>query len=228
VTGSVEEAFVLDAAAECSSRPLGRLEIAPIEPGEVKSAVRVFLDAFHDNVRLVYGNDPKPDAMVDVWSFVRQVEPGGFLAAHIGAQFAGYAIFTSSIRALQRRAVMHGAIFVWALRALSGRYGIRWLSAGKLFWNKLLFVGNSGRFRTEGDAQLINIAVSPDVRGKGVAKALTRAGLNYLAQHRVPEVRLEVRPDNLAAIAAYRANGFVEGGNVRDSAGEWLVMTARP
>jgi ribosomal protein S18 acetylase RimI-like enzyme len=221
----------LSSAPTSSSGPLGPLsplEIKPIQPAEVDAAVHVFLEAFYDNVRLVYGDAPKPDAMHDVWSFVREAEPGGFLAAHTGQRFGGYVIFTSSIRALQRRAITQGAVFRWVLRALSGRYGIRWLNLGKLFWNKVLFVGNAGRFRSSGDAQLLNIAVAQSERGKGVAKALTRAGLDYLAQQHVGEVRLEVRPDNLAAISAYRANGFVERGRVRDAGGEWLVMTAQP
>jgi ribosomal protein S18 acetylase RimI-like enzyme len=221
----------LSSAPGRSSGPLGPpspLEIRPIQPAEVDAAVHVFLEAFYGNVRLVYGDAPKPDAMHDVWSFVREVEPGGFLLARFEQRFAGYAIFTSSIRALQRRAITQGAVFRWALRAVSGRYGIRWLNVSRLFWNKLLFMGNAGRFRSSGDAQLLNIAVAPNEMGKGVAKALTRAGLDYLARQRVGEVRLEVRPDNLAAITAYRANGFVERGRVRDAGGEWLVMTAQP
>lgn len=214
--------------SEWSSGPLGSFAVGPIEQAEIDHAVHIFLDAFHDNVRLIYGTQPQPDAMRDVWTFVRAAEPGGFLGARgSGADLLGYAIFTSSIKALQRRA-LRGEIFVWAARALCGRYGIRWLNMGKLLWNKVLFLGSAARFRTAGDAQLLNIAVSPAARGKGVAKALVHAGLVYLAQRNVREVRLEVRPDNLAAIAAYRDNGFAERGRTRDAGGEWLVMTANP
>ena len=216
-------------ATESSSGPIGPLIVSPIDQGEIDAAARIFLDAFRDNVQLIYGSEPKRDAMRDVWTFVRDVEPGGFLAArNSGADLIGYAIFTHSIKALQRRALREGKIFVWAARALSGRYGIRWFHVGKLLWNKVLFVGGSARFRTAGDAQLLNIAVSAAARGKGVAKALVRAGLIYLAQRNVREVRLEVRPDNLPAITAYRDNGFVERGRTSDAGGEWLVMTANP
>jgi ribosomal-protein-alanine N-acetyltransferase len=208
--------------------PLEPLAIGPLAVSDVEPAVRIFLGAFHDNVSLVYGDDPKPDAMRDVWSFVRTVEPGGFLGARLDSHLVGYAIFTSSLRALQCKAAWSGTVFVWGLRALAGRYGIRWLNIGKLLWNKMLFVGNAGRFRTGGDAQLLNIAVAPSARGKGVGKELVRAGLQYLASRHVAEVRLEVRPDNVAAIAAYGANGFVERGRTRDAGGEWLVMTAQP
>ncbi|HXW52340.1 MAG TPA: GNAT family N-acetyltransferase [Candidatus Acidoferrales bacterium] len=202
--------------------------MTPIAENEVGAAVGIFLGAFRDNVRLVYGDDPRPDAMRDVWTFVRQTEPGGFLVARENNDILGYAIFVSSVSALRRKAVRSGAIFGWALRALVGRYGIHWIALARLLWNKTLFVRSSDRFRSEGDAQLLNIAVSPGARGKGIAKLLVHAGLKYLAGEHIQEVRLEVRPENKPAIAAYLANGFVERGRTQDAGGDWIVMTARP
>jgi ribosomal protein S18 acetylase RimI-like enzyme len=51
--------------------------------------------------------------------------------------------------------------------------------------------------------------VRPDARGTGLAAALVEC---VLAQARdvVDEIKLEVSPDNLAAIGLYRAAGFVE------------------
>ena len=205
-----------------------RLAIAPIAPADIEQAVRIFFEAFHDNVTRLYGDQPKPDAMVDVWSFAREVEPGGFLAARDGSSLLGYALFTSSVKALERRALASGRVFVWALRALSGSYGIRWDGLARQFWNKVLFVGGSSSFHTTGDAQLLNIAVAETARGRGVATDLVRAGMDYLAGRGVSEVRLEVLPDNEPAIAAYRAVGFQERGRLRNVHGEWLVMTATP
>jgi len=207
---------------------LGDVEVGPARPDELPEAVRIFLNAFSHNVRLVYGDQPKPDAMLDVWSFARETEPSGFLVARDDAGVLGYAFFTTSVSGLQRRALARGRPLLWAWRALSGRYGIHWVQLSKLLWNKLLFTGSAGRFRTHGDAQLLNIAVDPRARGKGVAKALMRAGLSYLANRGVDEVRLEVRPDNAPAISVYHDTGFVEKGRTRDIHGEWLVMTANP
>lgn len=211
-----------------TSGPSGPPEVTPISEREIDAAVRIFLGAFHDNVRLVYGDDPRPDAMRDVWTFVRQVEPGGFFGARVSSEFVGYAIFVSSVSALRKRALRTGVVLRWGLRALVGRYGIHWLALARLLWNKTLFVSGSGRFRSEGDAQLLNIAVAPSARGKGVAKALVRAGLAYFAGRGVREVRLEVRPDNAPALAAYQETGFIERGRTRDAGGEWIVMTAKP
>jgi [ribosomal protein S18]-alanine N-acetyltransferase len=204
------------------------LNVGPIGQTDVEPAVRIFLDAFHDNVRRIYGDPPKPDAMVDMWSFAREIEPGGFLGARDDSKLVGYALFTSSVSRLQRRALLSGRIFAWALRALSGRYGILWGNLASQLWNKILFVGGSKDHRTSGDAQLLNIAVAPEARGRGVAKALMRGGMDYLAGRGVEEVRLEVEPENTPAIAVYREAGCVERGRMRNMYGEWLVMTGHP
>jgi [ribosomal protein S18]-alanine N-acetyltransferase len=204
------------------------LTIGPIARAEIEPAVSIFFEAFHDNVTRLYGDQPKPDAMVDVWSFAREVEPGAFLAARDGSDLLGYALFTSSVKTLERRALTSGRIFVWMWHALSGRYGIRWDGLTRQVWNKMLFVGSSSNFRTTGDAQLLNIAVAETARGRGVATELVRAGMEYLAGRGIREVRLEVLPDNEPAIAAYHAVGFQERGRMRNVHGEWLVMTATP
>lgn len=204
------------------------LTVGPMSAAEIEPAVRIFFDAFRSEVQRVYGDTPKPDAMIDVWSFARDVEPEGFLAAREDSTVVGYALFTSSVNKLERRAILSGTVLAWALRALSGRYGIRWRRVAAQLWNKILFIGTSKNFRTQGDAQLLNIAVAPQARGRGVAKALVHAGMRYLAERGVPEVRLEVEPHNASAIAAYRDAGFVERGRMRNVYGEWIVMTAQP
>jgi ribosomal protein S18 acetylase RimI-like enzyme len=204
------------------------ISIGPIAADELEAAVRIFFAGFGPGVRRLYGERPRPDAMVDVWGFAREVEPGGFFAAREGGRLAGYALFTSSVSALQRRAVASGRIFVWALRAIFGRYGLVWSAVLDQLRNKLLFVGSSSSFRTSGDAQLLNIAVATEARGHGVATELVRAGLHYLRSRGVHEVRLEVQPGNTAAIAAYRTAGFAERGRLHNVDGEWIVMTADP
>lgn len=202
--------------------------ISPLRPDEVPAAVAIFIEAFYDSLKLTYGDPPNPAAQIDVWTFCREHEPEGFLAARdAGGALVGYAFFTRSLGGLQRAALLRGKPLVWAWRALAGRYGIVWRNAFKLLGNKLAFVGSGGKFRTAGDAQLLNIAVSSQARGVGIARQLLRAGLDYVKRCGVPEVRLEVRPDNTSAINAYVATGFAEVGRTRDAGGGWLVMTAR-
>ncbi len=207
------------------------VRVAPITREQLEPAVQIFLRAFADNVRLVYGERPKPDAMIDVWSFAREFEPGGFLVASDSSGVLGYALFTSSLRAMQRRALASGQVIIWALRAVVSRYGIRWHGVARQLWNKILFVGDSRRFRLHcgrGDAQLLNIAVAQHARGRGIAGSLVAEGMRYLATRGINEVRLEVQPANSAAIAVYRGVGFTEVGKMKNAYGDWLVMTANP
>jgi [ribosomal protein S18]-alanine N-acetyltransferase len=59
-----------------------------------------------------------------------------------------------------------------------------------------------------GTGEVLNLAVSPDFRRRGVARSLLRAGLTYLRKRRVEEVFLEVRESNRSAQALYLSSGF--------------------
>lgn len=129
---------------------------------------------------------------------------------------------------MQREAIRRGAILRWALAAMRGGFALRLSSLWRVLLNKIMFVKHAGHFRTQGDAQLINVAVHPAAQGKGIATALIRAGLAAMRAAHVTEVRLEVRPWNRRAVNLYERTGWVEAGRTRDLEGEWLVMTAKP
>jgi ribosomal-protein-alanine N-acetyltransferase len=59
-----------------------------------------------------------------------------------------------------------------------------------------------------GTGEVLNLAVSPDFRRRGVARALLRAGLALLRKRHVDEVFLEVRESNRSAQALYLSSGF--------------------
>jgi ribosomal-protein-alanine N-acetyltransferase len=59
-----------------------------------------------------------------------------------------------------------------------------------------------------GTGEVLNLAVSPDFRRRGVARALLRAGLALLRKRHVDEVFLEVRESNRSALALYMSSGF--------------------
>jgi mycothiol synthase len=52
------------------------------------------------------------------------------------------------------------------------------------------------------------VGVSPAAHGRGVGKALTVAGLRYLAERRIAEVHLFVESDNEPAVRLYSGLGF--------------------
>ncbi len=140
----------------------------------------------------------------------------------------GYAIFVTSLKRIQRNALLSGTALTWAVRALTGRYDLRPSAMWRILRNKVLFVTSGQKFRTHGDAQLLNVAVNPASRGRGTATALVKAGLRIMHEAGVPEVRLEVRPGNLSAVHVYERTGWHEAGRTRDIEGEWVVMVANP
>ena len=62
------------------------------------------------------------------------------------------------------------------------------------------------------EGQIINIAVSPDYRRKGIGRALMEAFLQKAYVLGIKTLTLEVRASNQAAKALYEAFGFVQNG----------------
>lgn len=59
-----------------------------------------------------------------------------------------------------------------------------------------------------GAAEILNLAVAPEARRRGIARRLIEAGLARLVARGAEEVFLEVRESNLAARSLYAAYGF--------------------
>ena len=59
-----------------------------------------------------------------------------------------------------------------------------------------------------GEADVLNLAVSPDDRGRGLGGELLDAGLSAVMERKVREVFLEVRESNVAALALYGSRSF--------------------
>jgi ribosomal protein S18 acetylase RimI-like enzyme len=55
---------------------------------------------------------------------------------------------------------------------------------------------------------IANVAVHPDYRGRGIARALTEAAIEMIRKRRVTTSWLQVRDDNQAAIHLYESFGF--------------------
>ncbi len=62
------------------------------------------------------------------------------------------------------------------------------------------------------EGQILNLAVHPTCRGRGIGGMLLAAALGQLRQRGAAIVHLEVRPTNTAAISLYTRHGFVTSG----------------
>ena len=63
-----------------------------------------------------------------------------------------------------------------------------------------------------GEAEILTIAVSPAVRGRGQGRALVEAAVAAAVAQGAETMFLEVAADNRAALALYRAAGFSQAG----------------
>ena len=62
------------------------------------------------------------------------------------------------------------------------------------------------------EAQILDIAVAPDQRGRGIARALMELATSLAREKGAEVMALEVRASNAAAIALYERLGFVRTG----------------
>ncbi len=81
------------------------------------------------------------------------------------------------------------------------------------------------------EAEVMNVAVHPDYRGQGIAKAMMQALLAAGEQRGVEEYTLEVRVGNAGAIHIYEACGFtgegIRPGFYRKPVEDALIMWRR-
>jgi ribosomal protein S18 acetylase RimI-like enzyme len=56
--------------------------------------------------------------------------------------------------------------------------------------------------------RIISLAVDPEYQGRGIGKALVRAGLEWLSRHGAVYVEVLTDQNNVAAQRAYEASGF--------------------
>lgn len=68
---------------------------------------------------------------------------------------------------------------------------------------------------------LYYLAAAPEVRGKGVGRAMVAAGEDWLKQRQVKKVQLMVRPANTAVVSFYDRLGYEDIPRILMS--KWLV-----
>jgi ribosomal-protein-alanine N-acetyltransferase len=77
------------------------------------------------------------------------------------------------------------------------------------------------------EGSILNVAVRPESRGRGIGRLLVKAALSELRSRGAAFVALEVRPSNLAALSLYKKFGFIAKGRRRayyDNGEDAVVM----
>ncbi|MDD2921091.1 MAG: GNAT family N-acetyltransferase [Anaerolineales bacterium] len=110
-----------------------------------------------------------------------------------------------------RRAGSDNSFVQWANRAAETTSlpltGFVWEENGKIIGNASLV---PFRYKKERVYLIANIAVHPDHRRRGIARALTERAMQRAREKKVKNIWLHVRDDNPAAIDLYAKLGFVE------------------
>ncbi len=73
-------------------------------------------------------------------------------------------------------------------------------------------LGYVGSQTVLGETDMMNVAVSPDARRRGIAQRLIGALEEQLRRQGSHSLSLEVRPSNTAAVSLYRKMGFTQVG----------------
>jgi ribosomal protein S18 acetylase RimI-like enzyme len=162
--------------------------------------------------------------MEDAFAVCLDAEPGAFTVALVGETVAGYIFAPLYLPGLFTTAFRRGHLWRMAGRYVRGHYGVGLrpvLVAGLNFWHLWREALQPG---LRCDARVFSVAVDPGFQGHGLGTGLMRAAMQYLRGRGARCVRLEVRPDNTAAVRVYEKAGFTVRGRTRDTQGEWLVM----
>jgi [ribosomal protein S18]-alanine N-acetyltransferase len=129
-----------------------------------------------------------------------------------------------------------------AIEAASLPWAAHWTSESYLCppgAERWAFVAESGRGFdgfvlarwTGGEMEILNLAVDPAARGKGIGRALIRAAAAEGAARGAAKVFLEVRESNSSARAFYTRLGFAQSGRrpaYYREPDETAVLMARP
>lgn len=110
-----------------------------------------------------------------------------------------------------RRSAGDSAFLKWANRVAESTSlpltGYIWEEHGRIVGNASLVPFRQGKERLY---LIANVAVHPDHRRKGIARALTERAIQHVHERKIENIWLHVRSDNSAAIQLYTSLGFAE------------------
>lgn len=185
--------------------------------------VEIFCSAFENSITFFTPVSEQVKAAIrDVFGLLHRVFGQGFFVAVENDKVCGYIIMADDIKRLWREAITSGFLKNALISAVTGKYGLTLSTLYKIVKNKLLYF----RFEmtTEPSAQVLSIAVHPEHQGKGIGQKLLEKGIGYIDALGIKKIKLEVRPNNIAAIRIYEKYGFCKVAEAEDLQGKWLIM----
>jgi RimJ/RimL family protein N-acetyltransferase len=192
-------------------------------PRDIPEITEIFLTAFAPSVRHFFGEHfQNRQSVRDIFAFILHCNQQGFFVAVDGPIVGGYLIATRNIRSIWLSALFSGEIFTWLIRWLTGRYEFNPTQLKIIIRHKLFFLFSKYNHRSTSQAQILSVATHTSYQNFGIARRLLALGLNHL--HGAKAIKLEVRPENSAALHLYSSCGFQPVATNCDSQGQWIVM----
>lgn len=157
----------------------------------------------HDGPRLINLNRDIPQVMK-----LLELVFGGSLDAE------GQRMLSDSTRASQ------GPAFLWRLNPASSKLalGFVWEANGRIVGNVTLLIT-----KTEGRYQVVNVAVHPDFRRRGIARGLMQQVTAMVRQRNGREILLQVDKNNNSAVSLYQSLGY----EILGSMTNWQTAVSR-
>ncbi|MBX3056648.1 MAG: GNAT family N-acetyltransferase [Anaerolineae bacterium] len=126
----------------------------------------------------------------------------------------GQRMLSDSARASQ------GPAFLWRLNPASSKLalGFVWEANGRIIGNVTLLTT-----KTEGRYQVVNVAVHPDFRRRGIARGLMQQVTAMVRQRDGREILLQVDKNNSSAVSLYQSLGY----GVLGSMTNWQTAVSR-
>ena len=191
---------------------------------DLPAIARLFVVSFADSIHHAGGGAKAANAIADAFGLALSAEPEGLIVAQVDGEVVGYALATGDAKRMRRKVFWQGRWLRMLWRLLTGRYGVGWRTVRAVCTDKAAFL-RGARLHGAHQARPLSLAVRPAHRSQSIGRQLFAASLDYLRTCGAQTIRLEVRPDNVAARSLYESLGFCGRGRYEDSQGEWLVMT---
>jgi ribosomal-protein-alanine N-acetyltransferase len=199
------------------------MKIILAQSRHIDMVAEIFCLAFENSITFFTPMTQKvKNAIRDVFGLLHRVFGQGFLIAVENNQVCGYIVMADDIKRLWLQAVTSGFLKRAVISTISGEYGLTLPTLYKIVQNKLLYFGFE--MTTKPSAQVLSIAVHPKCQGEGIGQKLLSKGIKYIESLGGKRIKLEARPENIAAVKIYEKHGFRTVGETKDLQGKWLIM----
>jgi ribosomal protein S18 acetylase RimI-like enzyme len=190
--------------------------VRPAGPDDLAAVAALHADRIGEGFLSSLG----PGFLRRLYRRVVRSDDGFVLVAGAAGRVLGFVAGVGSVSALYRRFIVRDGVVAGALAAP------RLVRAVPRVVETLRYPAATGDLP---EAEILAVAVAAEAAGAGVGRALVRAATDAFAARGVTAAKVVTTADNAAALAMYRACGFVPTTGVEVHAGrssEVLVWTA--